>query len=88
MRNILSNITIGTAGGALIEGVEEGSTLIQPALETATGSGDPIELIKIITQLVIALATVISLFVKPKLKKDRPQDSLEGIPPRKTLDVD
>jgi len=67
--NTLGKITLGTAGGALIEGIEQTATLAAPAFETVDGSADPLLILKIISQIAVALATIISLFIKPKPKQ-------------------
>ena len=67
--NTLGKITLGTAGGALIEGIEQTATLAAPAFETVEGSADPLLILKIISQIAVALATIISLFIKPKPKQ-------------------
>ena len=87
IRESLAKITIGTAGGALIEGIDQAAQVAAPVVADATGSADPIELVKLITQLVVALATVISLFVKPK-PKHRPADPApQPIQPMQPLHV-
>lgn len=70
MRDMIAKIAIGTAGGALIEGSEQVAQLAAPAFEQIDGSADPLAILKIISQIAIALATIISLFMK---KKDQPQ---------------
>lgn len=88
IRESFAKLTIGTAGGALIEGLDQAAQVAAPVVADATGSADPIVLVKLITQIVVALATVISLFIKPK-PKNRPADPApEPIQPLRTLDID
>ena len=70
MRDVIAKLAIGTAGTALIEGSEQVAQMAAPAFEAVDGSADPLAILKIISQIAIALATILSLFVK---KKDQPQ---------------
>ena len=70
MRDMITKLAIGTAGSAMIEGSEHMAQLAAPAFEAVDGSADPLAVLKIISQIAIALATILSLFVK---KKDQPQ---------------
>lgn len=84
----LYKLAIGTAGGAAIEGIDQAAQVAAPAVAAATGSDDPIELVKLITQLVVALATVISLFVKPRAKQRQADQAPDAIQPLRVLDLD
>jgi len=77
MRDVIAKLAIGTAGGALIEGSEQVAQMAAPAFEAVDGSSDPLAILKIISQIAIALATIISLFVK---KKDQPQQPAPTAP--------
>ena len=81
-------LAIGTAGGATIEGIDHAAQVAAPAVAAATGSDDPIELVKLITQLVVAIATVISLFVKPRAKQKQADHAPDEIPPLRVLDLE
>lgn len=70
MRDVVAKLAIGTSGGALIEGSEQIAQIAAPIVQDVQGAEDPMLLVKVISQVVIAIATVISLFVK---KKDQPQ---------------
>ena len=84
----LYKLAIGTAGGAAIEGIDQAAQVAAPAVAAATGSEDPIELVKLITQIVVAIATVISLFVKPRSKHVQADQATDQIPPLRKLDLD
>lgn len=81
-------LAIGTAGGAIIEGIDHAAQVAAPAVAAATGSDDPIELVKLITQLVVAIATVISLFVKPRAKQRQADQAPDEIQPLRVLDLE
>ena len=79
IREYLAKITIGTAGGALIEGIDQASQVAAPAFEQVDGSTDPLLILKIISQIAVALATIISLFIKPKPKHKQADTAPEQI---------
>lgn len=81
IREYLAKITIGTAGGALIEGIDQASQVAAPAFEQVDGSADPLLILKIISQIAVALATIISLFIKPKPKPQPADPAPEKIQP-------
>lgn len=84
----LYKLAIGTAGGATIEGIDQAAQVAAPAVAAATGSDDPIELVKLITQIVVAIATVISLFVKPRTKQKQADQAPDEIQPLRVLDLE
>ena len=84
----LYKLAIGTAGGAAIEGIDHAAQVAAPAVAAATGSDDPIELVKLITQIVVAIATVISLFVKPRSKRVQADQAPDEIQQLRTLDLE
>lgn len=84
----LYKLAIGTAGGATIEGIDHAAQVAAPAVAAATGSDDPMELVKLITQIVVAIATVISLFVKPRTKQKQADQATDDIQPLRVLDLE
>jgi hypothetical protein len=83
-----TKLILGLAGGATIEAVDQVTQIAAPAATAASGSSDPFELIKVITQIIVAIGTLISLFVKPKPKQVAADPAPEQIQPLRTLPVD
>ena len=61
-----SNLAVGVAGGAAIEATHQIDTLIGSVEPSLVADGNPVEIVKVITQILIAIATLFSLFRKPK----------------------
>ena len=75
----IKNVVVGLAGGAGIEATDQLETVLADLAPAMAADGDPLDWIKILTQLIIAIGTLITLFKRPKqdrqrIKKPLPQD--------------